>query len=452
MIRHFAPRSLVIFMGTLLLILLSPVDIPSLFAAGNAPSAAANVTADTKSLDEVFAAAVQHSEIAQIQGELETQTLERYKQARGSIFPSLNLNASYFRQEDVNSVISRNVSPSSQTNVRLTAQQPLFRGFREFAFLRQSRKLSEAQEQLKQQALLQLYQEVAQNYLTILSVEQDLKNIRSELDLYEDNIKELNRRVKIGRSRLNDSLTLQSAEAQLLANQDLVRGQLKSARQALTYLTSFDENTLLKPLDLTISSKQSVEKYLSTLENRPDIKAGVLQTEAADEAVTGARGAHLPSADLTANYYLKHSGVSAASDWDATLGLTLPIFAGGTIQSQVRTAISQRRVAELQTASNRRLAERDVRVFHEQLMADEAQVESLDRTQSLFERNYLQTRKDYGLGLTTNIDVLNSLQSYRLSRRTLDRARVNVQLDLIQLEIVSGKRSAQIAQASSSSS
>jgi outer membrane protein len=393
-----------------------------------------------KSLNEVFSAALSHSEVVAIQNELALQTQERYRQARGGILPQLNFNASHYRQEEVPSTLGRNISPSSQSTARFTVTQPLFRGFREFAVLRQTKKLTEAQLQQRAQALLLLYQEIAQNYVTILSLEQDLRNIKSELELYESNIQEIRKRVTIGRSRLNESLTLQAAQSQLQAEQEVLRGQLAAARETLAYLTGLEPTALLKPLDSNLAQKASLESYLASLENRPDIKASSLLSEAAEENIAIQKGAHLPSLDLTGNYYLKRAGVNADSNWDATLGLSIPIFAGGVLQSRVREAASQSKVADLQTAQARRLAEREVRSLYEQLKADQAQLESLSRSQALVEKNYQQTKRDYGLGLTNNLDVLQALQSYRANRRTFDRAGNNVQLDLIQLQIASGQR------------
>ena len=81
---------------------------------------------------------------------------------------------------------------------------------------------------------------------------------------------------------------------------------------------------------------------------RPEVTGQVSTREAAEEGVNIAWGGHLPTVGLTGDYYFtRPQGYSNGISWDFQFTLTVPIFEGGVIQSQVRAAASQERQAEL---------------------------------------------------------------------------------------------------------
>ncbi|MFM8315333.1 MAG: TolC family protein, partial [Deltaproteobacteria bacterium] len=126
-------------------------------------------------LKATFEAALKRSEIVADQEELLKQAEEHYSQAMGSVLPTISGIASYTRQKEVTSATGNALFPSAQPLVRLNATQPLFRGLRDLAAIQASRYLIHAQEEIKKQALRQLYIDVAQNYYVTLSFETDLK-------------------------------------------------------------------------------------------------------------------------------------------------------------------------------------------------------------------------------------------------------------------------------------
>ncbi len=91
-----------------------------------------------------------------------------------------------------------------------------------------------------------------------------------------------------------------------------------------------------------------------------------------------ARGAHLPSLDLNANRYLERSGSLENVDWDVQLALTIPLYAGGSVQSRVREAQSQSTQAELGVSQAQRQAEQEIRSFHQTVVLDRSQLDALE--------------------------------------------------------------------------
>lgn len=408
-----------------------------------APPSAQNTAGLT--LDDCYAAALKRSEVIGTQVELIVQAEETIKQAYGSILPGITGSASRTWQEPVNNGTGSSIFPSTQDLVKLTATQPLFRGLREFAGIRQAKGLDQATVEDKRAAEVQLYKDTSQAFFNVLFFERDLANINTELELYRKRVTELNERIRIGRSRVSEVLTIESSAASLRAQADAQRGQIDAAREILAFQTGLSRDIALRDNGAPGNGTMPIDKYLVRLEERPDVRGPKARVTAAEDAVSVAKGAHLPSVDLLGDYYITRPGLQADSKWDVQLLLTVPIYAGGTIESKVRQAASQGAQAELALSRARRLAEQDIRTTFETVQSDLIQIRSLESAVKLSERNYAEESREYRLGLVTNIDVLQALTSSQESVRALDRARYTLKNDLEKLEASAAMKPAQLS-------
>lgn len=393
-------------------------------------------------LEWCYEAALARSETIADQGELVRQQEERYRQAVGGILPNVSGVASYLTQDASGLSSVGNIYPTYQPFVKLTGTQPIFRGLREFAALRQTKLLTEAQEQAKAHAARELYKDVAQNFYAILTLERDLANLATEAELYEKRVAELRSRVKIGRSRLSEVLTVEASASNLTSQAEQARGQLASAREAFAFLTGLPASTPLRDGADDMPALAPLEGYLDRIEERPEIKASRSRLEAAGEGSRIAKGAHLPSIDLNGNYYFKRSGALKDSKWDASVVLTLPIFAGGATQSKAREAVSVETQSELAVNRARREAEQEIRSLHANLRAEREQLGALAKARELSEKSYREQTREYRLGLVNNLEALSALTAFQESGRALDRARYGAKLDFIRLEAAAALRPA----------
>lgn len=399
--------------------------------------------AEALTLDEYFAAALKRSEVVATQGELIRQAEERYKQANSALRPTVNGVASYTRQDPIPAgELSTSTSPNRQSLAKLTATQPLFRGFREFATLRQTQALLGAQDQDYRNARTQLFMDVTQNFYTVLSIEQDLKNFGEEINQNIDREKELNGRVRIGRSRIGEVLSVQSTISTLRAQVEQLQGQLGTAREAFAFLSGLAPTTLLRDTENLPANLEPLDDYLARLELRPDVIASRQRLSAARENTKVARGAHLPSLDLNANRYLERTGNLKDSTWDVGIALTVPIYAGGLLQSKVSEAVSQLTQAELNASQVSRQAEQEIRSTYQSVVFDRSQLDALEKATESARKNYEAQRRDYRLGLVTNLDVLQALTAFQQNQLALDRARYTTKLDYLKLQAAAVRRPA----------
>lgn len=366
------------------------------------------------------------------------QAEEIVRQTKGAILPSLTLNGTHLIQPKVSDPVAAQFFPETQTTANLTLTQPIFRGLREFAALRRQKNLLSAQEQTHLTQMTDLYQKVAESYMQVLSLEQDLRNLEAQSKIYQVRIRDLQGRARRGESSTTETLTAQSTAAALDAELQIQNAKLRSARENFALLTGLPKETPLDEIDEldSMTPPKPLETYLARVDERPDVKNLKERSEAANEDVSIAKGAHWPTADFTGNYYLvRPDGYTKDMKWDVQFKVTLPLYEGGLRQSQVREA--NLKLGENNMALNqlRRQSEAEIRSLHEAVRIRSEQLKALKLASDLSEKNYQVLLRDSRRGLIRSIDVQLGLTEYRATRRAYDQARYEARLERVRLDI-----------------
>jgi outer membrane protein len=390
-------------------------------------------------LDESYSAALKRSETLSAQEKQALIADERYNQARGNILPNISANGSYLVQEQTGDPLTQAFFPHTAPEAKITLTQPIFRGLRELAALRQQGHLTRAEERATERAKLVLFNDVAHGYYVVLAAEQDVKNIENQLKLYDERITELTTRVRQGTSNKTDMLTLQASRANVTSQLENAKATVAAARESFVFLTGLPRETELAPVEGAYPKPAPLDSYLAKIESRPDMLDAKERDEAADEGVTIAKGAHYPSINFLGNYYFKRqSDVYKGIDWDVMFAASIPLFAGGTIEAQVRESVLVREQNDLLVSRRRRDAEREIRSLYSDYLAQLDSITALERSLEINERNYQLLKQDYRRGLTRNLDVLQALTSSEETRRALVRARYTSRDTWVQLQTASG--------------
>jgi outer membrane protein len=395
---------------------------------------------DPLTLDDCFKAALKRSDVLAAQQELVVQAEENFHKAWGAILPSINGSYSYFHANAPGQVSGNTSNSTAQQTMAITADQPLFRGFRDFAAVNSAKDSITAQHQAWHWAGMQLYRDVAQAFYTRLAAQRDLQIIDSELDQYEKRIKELQDRLAIGRSRITEVLTDQSAQAILKAQKQQVLGQLEVAKEVLAFLTGLEQETALDDSGRPPSETGPLDTYQSEISARPDVMAAQENVKAFKSNVSVAKGAYLPSVDLISDFFVERPDRHANGNWDVEIAVTLPIFTGGIISSNIKIAQSQYAQAKLQLSQVTRIASEDVRSLYHNLKADLAQLSALQDAFDISKKNYEANVKDYEYNLVTNLDVLQALTAYEDTQRSLEKTRYLAMTDYNQLQAAVARR------------
>lgn len=385
-------------------------------------------------LDDALQSALQKNETAAQAQERVIQTRELVRQAKAVVLPSLSANAIHQIQPELEDIEARKLSPANQTSTALTLNQPLFRGFREFATMRQRENVLSAEKQNRLATLVSLYEQVASSYLQVLAYEQDLVNVTEQRKLSSERVKELKARISRGESNANEALTAQATDAAIDGEIQILQANLKTARENFFFLTGLPENSALADQEVNFKLRP-LEEYLGRIEERPDYKSAKDLAAASKEGVSIAKGGHWPSADLIGNYYFQRpESIPEEQKWDVQFRLSFPIFEGGLRMAQVREAASKNRETELGLKQLERRASADIRSLYQSVKMRADQLKALKLAAELSEKSYQVLQRDYRRGLSRNIDVQMAMSEFRMTKRNYDQARYLARLDLIRLE------------------
>lgn len=393
-------------------------------------------------LSDLYKSTVGGSELVRTREEERSQILETKNQGVGAILPQINGVGTYYKADLPNTSGANAFSNSTTQKVlKLTGKQYLFKGGTEYSFIARTNRLLEAKEAELDGSRQRYFLDLSDAYYDMLLRQAELTHARTELALYDEQISELRSRVKIGRTRSSELLSVQAARAGSEAQLKSTESTLLSSKNRLANLARIAPDFVLTEEVPDNTNLASLDEYLKLSSQRPDLAAARKLRDAAAEDISFQRGGHFPTLDLSGNYYLKREGLGSSnnSKWDALLTLTLPIFSGGTTQASVRQSANILKVNEIETGRLERTAESEIRTLYQNLIASEAELKSFSEAVELAKKSYDQTRKDYRFGLTSNLDLLNSLKTLTAAKRNLDQAKYKHFLERIQIEIGSGR-------------
>ena len=245
------------------------------------------------------------------------------------------------------------------------------------------------------------------------------------------------KRLEVGLAPITDVHEARAQYDGARANTIVQRNALQDAYQALAEITGTPvRNLRALPEDFQPEAPEGdgLGRWLATaMENNPSLRAAEYALSASEHSVNTARAGHLPRLTLGAGYDngaawgdLGPGGVGGTSTGEGSsvgLTLTVPIFAGGATQSQVRQALSRRDISQQQLEQSRRALDRNTRNAYQTVVAGVAEIEA--RRQALVSARSAYEASQVGLevGTRTVVDVLinqqnlfNAEQQYALAR------------------------------------
>lgn len=361
---------------------------------------------------------------------------EQKNRARAAVLPTINGVGSYTKIDPPDAAGASPFLLTRQYSAAIRLTQPLLRGGTVSAYQLAKENILLAKYR-KDATEINLYQLVINAYFNLNIAQLDLKNVDELMKFSRERVKEIRERTSIGRSRKGE---LVEAEAQLLRAESQYQQSLIGLQEAEA---TFQFYTKMTPGEVVVPAESpklsgTLEEYLIKVRSRPDILAIRQQTRVADQQVSIAKGGHYPSVDLTSNYYFDRTGVLATSEWDVGVAVIIPLFQGGGVAAGVREAVESKRIAELTSSETQRAAERDLTINYRNLELLQEQLKSLKGALAKAEEAYRLNKKDYQYGLVTNLDVLQSLNSFIETKRSYNSLVAIAHLNYKNLEASTG--------------
>lgn len=398
-------------------------------------------------LEECYQKALQVSESLAI-SEQEIQQLEAiYRQGVGNVLPQVSWIMTQFWQDtsgvsvssgDVQGTLLRKRRPEAYFQL----EQPLFHGLRDFNAVKGFKAAKKSAELNKQQAALNLLGDVAEVFYTSLDLQQELEALSSQRQLTDDRLKELQRRVRLGRSRDSEVLSSQVEMASLDAQIEDTRQRWATARQTLQFLTEVPPSIPLVE-NRTTPALPTLEVAHTQSASRPDLLASAYVQDQERFRLRYAKGGYFPDVDFTGKYYTERVGFNEEVKWDALLNLEVPIFSGFITRAEVQEAKSRLTAADLAWARKKRQIRQEVETAHQNLRYATSQTEFYSRAVDLAQRNYQLQLDEYRLGLINNLQVLQVLTDLQDLKIRKLRSEAAMRLSDVRLRIAMGQSIAQ---------
>ena len=373
---------------------------------------------------------------------------ELMPQARAGLLPSLGLSALYMnnRLDKTDAGIDLPQQRYRSDNRTLTLRQGLVRPLA-WAQLEQAQfQVSGALHDL-QRAHNELAVRVATAYLDALYAQDQEDSARSQAHLLTLQLNSAIRGFQQGVGIVSD---IDEAQARL-GQAEAELAQFQSARRlALQQLSLFAGVTDPAPLhqvsgDFTFHQDQpSLTEWIERGEqSNPEIQSGQMKAQAALVEIKKSTAGHLPTLDLVAQISdSRNENIQfpTIAYWNRQWGvqLSVPLFSGGAIQSQVRQAQAQ---AEQEAYGlNAARIQAQLQITREYANVQDGCTKILAGVRSVraAHHTFVSVEKNMQAGYRSRVDVFNAIDRIASTNRDLMWARYQTLLAWLKLQLLGG--------------
>lgn len=390
---------------------------------------------------------------------------ERLPQAQAQQRPNVSLSATRFHNDltsKTRNFLSQPVTNENKyysDNQVLSVRQPLYRPYLS-ALVRQAEAQVEDANAALERDEQSLVIRVGEAYFDALLAQDQLLLVGAQKNTYTTQLDAARKSLAAGSGTRTD---IDEAQARL----DMTLAQELEAQQNVEFTRRRLEVLIGQPVDVlarldvqqftpTVPTPSQVEAWVERAEQAsPELQSLRAQLEAARQEVEKAQAGHKPTLDAVAQWSRSNSdtvtNVNARYD-NKSIGLQLsvPLYAGGYVDSTVRQAVAaQERAREALEATRRDLGVRVHREFRG-MTEGVLRVQALEQAVRSAEQVVLSNQKSFEAGSRTMIDVLNAQQQRTTAQRDLAQARYVYLVSRLRLQALAGDdRQASVAQVNS---
>ena len=378
--------------------------------------------------------------------------LQQVPQARAGLLPKLDLTGNY-NQTDANAsftgipINNRNVYAWTWT---LQLTQPLLRISNVYAYQEAEAKALQASE-VFEAARQDLILRVAQAYFDVLVAQEGVYAAQAQLDAMREQHKQAQHGFKSGLVAVTDVYEAKAKAARAQSELDGAQNDLAAKRAELDRLTGVSPGRLAALRRIVVMPQpkpDALEPWVAQAsEDNPAVLAQRAALRAASSDVGKNRAENLPTLDLTASYggnyssgsILNPTNFSTRADASVVgLQLTIPVYAGGAIDSQVAQARANEYKARSQLEEARRKAAAEAKEAYLAIGTGVSQIEALQTSVEAGRESVKGNRIGYKLGIRIDSDVLSAEDQLYAARRDLAKARYDTLLQGLKLKAAAG--------------
>ena len=405
-------------------------------------------TAHAQSLQELYDSARATDATYQSAKAQYDANLAKADQAKAGILPTAGLSAGLNRSmlDSVNPTLDKDYTTQTAA---LSGTQPLYRPANWITYEQGKKSVEVAQAQLVV-AEQDLVVRVAQAYFDVLAASDTLAFVRAQKTAVAEQLASAKRNFEVGTATITDTREAQArfdlARSQEIAaeNDLLVK---KIALDTIVGKTNAQPTPLAQPAVLPSVEEADVYKWVSQAEGAsPNVQQALVALDVARLETQKAKAGNLPTLDLTAAYNVNRypNGTSSLPSNSRNntavvgLSLTIPLFAGYSVQNRIRETLSLEDKAQADLDATRRAVTQSTRTAFYGVLSGLAQVKALEAAESSSQIALDANKLGYQVGVRINIDVLNSQSQLYQTKQSLAQARYNVLVGSLKLRQASG--------------
>ncbi len=358
-------------------------------------------------------------------------------QARAQLLP--NVSASLSGNSNRLSSTSPNGPGSTTTDYNytshgetLTLRQPIYRKYLLDNYRQAGAVLRDVEATLAAE-VQNLAIKVSTAYFDALLAEEQHSLVKAQLTSYTIQLEAARKQLKAGSGTRTDIDDVQSRLDMTLALELEARQNMQFTRSQLQVMVNRKVD-MLAPLDatrLTLTPPQpdSLEYWTERVEqSSPEMMVLRARLDAAALDIEKAKAGHTPTLDAVAQWSRSSSEntlniQSSTSQKSLGLQLTIPLYAGGGVDSSIRQTVAvKERAQQVLEASRRDLGMRVQREFRG-VTEGVLRVKALEQAVRSTEQSVQSSQKSFQGGSRTRIDILNAENNNMISMRDLVQAR-----------------------------
>lgn len=370
------------------------------------------------------------------------------KEIDASLLPSLKFNGGYTRLSEVDpfevNTPYGKMSISTQVfdvyNMRLSATQPIFTGYR----LKSNSEMIDLQkiasETDYQTDLNNLIYDIKNAYWNLFKAIQFHKSIKNNIDIMKAHLADIQNFYDAGLALLNDVLKVKVQ----LANTELM---LMDAENAID-LSMISLNTVMGiPNDTKIEILSNVDTNMSQVPNlnnildsafqlRPEIKSFEIRIKAIEQSVKMAQSGWYPQIFASANYYFNRPNqrIMPTKDefigtWDIGITISYDLFNWLTVPYQTQQAQASLNQSILGLQQLKDMISLEVTQSYLSLKKAIEKIQAAKIANQQAEENLRVTREKFLNGNATNTDLLDAENAFLVADINLITAYIDYEIN-----------------------
>ncbi len=287
-------------------------------------------------------------------------------------------------------------------------------------------------------------------YFDVLSAENNLRFVEAEKQAVERQLAQAETRLSAGLAAITDVFEARAQLDATIAQLFEAQNQLENSLEALREITN-NHHDKLEPL---VPSLHLVKPALFDINDWVDVAiksnftiAGLQHnSNLLRKEINRLRSGHLPTLDLVATYSKTISGggnFGQSNIESSSIGLqfNMPIYQGGVVSSQVKTAVIQYQQNMEKLEAETRSVRMQVRKAYLGVLASISRVNSLERSVESSDKALHAIEAGNRVGMRTMVDILQANRKLHRVQRDYERARYDYVLNGFRLKQLAGSLS-----------